>query len=148
MLAEQFLGLVRAVERLAVAVIARAGVIAADDEVRAAVVLADDGVPQRFARPAHAHGQVQQAQRAWSAPGTAPALLVAAHAGEVVDVAGLGHAHHRVNQQIGLYFARGAEGQFLVGAVHGVTGLEGHHLAPAQLCGIARAVPPGCHAAF
>ena len=62
--------------------------------------------------------------------------LVAAHAGEVVDVARLGQAHDRVDQQVGLRFAGGAEGQFLVRAVQRVAGLEGDDLAPAQLAEI------------
>ena len=44
MLPQQLLGVVRAVERLALRVVARTGVVAADDEVGAAVVLADDRV--------------------------------------------------------------------------------------------------------
>ena len=63
-LLHELLRVVRAVERLAVAVVAGAGVIAADDEVRAAVVLADDRVPHGFARAAHAHRERQQAQSA------------------------------------------------------------------------------------
>ncbi len=59
--------------------------------------------------------------------------LVAAHAGEVVDIARLGHADDRVDQQVGLGLFRGAEGQFLVRAVQRVAGLEGDDAAPAQL---------------
>ena len=59
-LLQQLLGIVRSVERLAARVLAGAGVIAADDQVRAAVVLADDRVPDRLARPAHPHRQRQQ----------------------------------------------------------------------------------------
>ena len=36
--------------------------VAADDHVGQAVVAADDAVPDRLARAAHAHGQVQQRQ--------------------------------------------------------------------------------------
>ena len=56
------LRVVWAVEGLAVGVVARTGVIAADDEVSAPVVLADQSVPDRFARSAHAHRQRQQRQ--------------------------------------------------------------------------------------
>ncbi len=62
MLSEQLLSVVRPVEGLVGGIRAGPGVIAADDEVGAAVVLADDRVPQRLARPAHAHRQRQQAQ--------------------------------------------------------------------------------------
>ena len=49
-LAEQRLGVVGAVEGLAGRVVARAGVVAADDEMAGPVVLADDGVPDRLSR--------------------------------------------------------------------------------------------------
>ena len=55
-LLEEFLGVVGAVEGLAVRVFSRSGMVAADDEVGAAVVLANQAVPDRFARAAHAHG--------------------------------------------------------------------------------------------
>ena len=58
-LREQLLGGVGAVEGLAGAVVAGAGMVAADDQVGAAVVLADDRVPERLARAGHAHGQRQ-----------------------------------------------------------------------------------------
>ena len=62
MFPEQFLSIVGPIERVAVLVVARARVVAADDEVGAAVVLADDRVPDRLPRPAHAHGEIQQTQ--------------------------------------------------------------------------------------
>ena len=100
---QQLLGVVRAVERLAVAVVARAGVVAADDEVRAAVVLADDGVPDGLARAAHAHRERQQRERRRLLRDSAlQQRLVAAHARVVVDVAGLGHADDGVDQQVRL----------------------------------------------
>ena len=133
MLREQLLGGVGAVERLARAVVAGAGMVAADDQVGAAVVLADDRVPDRLARAGHAHGERQQAQRRGLLGIVLQQLLVAAHAGEVVDVAGLGHADDRLDQEVGLGGLGGAEGQLLVRAVHGIAGLERDHPAPAQL---------------
>ena len=59
--------------------------------------------------------------------------LVAAHPGVVVDVARLGHPHHRVDEQVGADLGRGPHGQLDVGAVHRVAGLEGDDLGPAQL---------------
>ena len=132
-LGHQFLGIVGTVERLALGVVAGAGMIAADDEVRAAVVLADDGVPDGLARTGHAHGQVQQRQRRGLLRVLLEHVLVAAHAGVVVDIAGLGQADHRVDQQVGLALARGTEGQFLVSAMQRVARLERHDLAPAEL---------------
>ena len=58
--------------------------------------------------------------------------LIAAHAGEMVHVAGFRHADNRVDQQVGLCFLGGAEGQFLMRAVQRVAGLERHNLGPAE----------------
>ena len=135
-LAEQILGVVGAVEILAGRVLARARMVAPDDEMGAAVVLADQRVPDRLARAGHAHGEVQQAHRGGGGGVLVEHRLVAAHPGEVVDVARLGQAHHRVDQQVGLGFLGGAEGQLLVGAVQRVAGLEGDDLAPAELAEI------------
>ena len=57
--------------------------------------------------------------------------LVAADAGEVVDVAGLGHADDRMDEEVGFDLLRGAEGELDVRAVHRVAGLEGDDAAPA-----------------
>ena len=91
-LLEEFLRLVRAVERLAVGILARAGVVAADNEVRAAVILADQRVPDGLARSAHAHRQRQQRELHRSLRIFRQQQLIAAHAGEVIHVAGLGHS--------------------------------------------------------
>ena len=132
-LLQQLLGIVRAVERLAARVLAGAGVVAADDQVRAAVVLADDRVPDRLARPAHPHRQRQQRQERRVLRVVGHQRLVAADAGVMVDVARLGHADDRVHEQVGLFFLGGAERQLVVGAVHRIAGLEGDDLPPAAL---------------
>ena len=98
-----------------------------------AVVAADDAVPDRLARAAHAHGKVQQAQMRGRGRVFVQHCLIAAHAGEVVHIARLGHADDRMDQQVGLCLARGAEGQFLMGTVQRVAGLESDDAAPAQL---------------
>jgi hypothetical protein len=56
MVGQQLLCRKRLVEGNAFGVIARAGVIAPDNEVRCAVVLADDCMPERFTGTGHAHG--------------------------------------------------------------------------------------------
>ena len=43
--------------------------------------------------------------------------FVTAHAGEMIDIAGFGHADDGVNEQVGLRLARGTEGEFLMRAV-------------------------------
>lgn len=47
---------VRAIEVFARAVLTRSGMVTAHYKVRGTVILADDGVPDRFPWPAHAHG--------------------------------------------------------------------------------------------
>jgi hypothetical protein len=64
--------------------------------------------------------------------------LVAAHPGEVVDVAGLGQADDGMDQQVGLRLLRGAEGQLLVRAVQRVARLERDHLRQPSLRNSAR----------
>ena len=121
------------VEVLPRAVFAGAGVVAPDDEVRRAVVLADDGVPDCFSRAAHAHGEREEAEDGHAVGVAGEEGLVDADAGEVVDVAGLGEADDGVDEDVGLAGAGGADGQLAVGAVHGVAGLEGDDAGPAEL---------------
>ena len=90
---------------------------------------ASRGPPMRIARLSKRHRR----GRGWV---LIKHRLIAAHAGEVIDVAGFGHAHHRVNEQIGLGLLSGAEGQFLMGAMQRVSGLKRHHAAPAHFAKI------------
>ena len=108
-------------------------VVPPDDEVRRPVVLADDGVPEGFARAPHAHGERQEAQHRHAVRVPREERLVDAHAREVVDVAGLGEADDRVDEDVGLAGARGADGELPVRPVHRVAGLEGHHARPPEL---------------
>ena len=62
--------------------------------------------------------------------------LVAAHAGEVIDIAGLGQTHNRVDQQVGLRFFCRTKRQFLMRAVQRVAGLKRHNAAPAHFAEI------------
>jgi hypothetical protein len=119
-------------------------VVAAHDHVGAAVVLADDAVPDRLARAGHAHGEVEEAIVVVCGRILVQHRLVAAHAGEVVDVAGLGHADDGVDQKVRLRLAGRAEGQFLVRAVEGVAGLEGHDACASRACGNRREVRSAC----
>ena len=127
------LGVVRAVEVFAGAVLAGAGVVAADDEVRGAVVLADDGVPDRLPRSTHAHGQREQTQDGHAVGVAREQRLVNPHPGEVVDVAGFGQADDGVDEDVGLAGPGGADCQFSVGPMHGVAGLKGNNARPAKL---------------
>ena len=133
MLLHELLRVVRAVERLAVAVVAGTRVVTADDEMRAAVVLADDRVPDGLARTAHAHRERQQAQGRRLLGVRLQQVLVATDAREVVDVAGLRHADDGMDQQVRLDVLRRAERELLVRAVHRIAGLERDDTAPAEL---------------
>ncbi|OIQ66300.1 hypothetical protein GALL_521330 [mine drainage metagenome] len=66
----------------------------------------------------------------------------------MVDVAGFGHADHRVDQQVGLRLTRGAERQFLVGAVQRVARLERDDATPAELAEIGAQLVGRVAAAF
>ena len=131
-LLEEFLGFVGAVERLAVGVFARTGVIAAHDEVGATVILANQCVPDGLARPAHAHGQRQQRKFDRSRRILGREQLITTNTGEVIHVAGFGHAHHGMDQKAGFHLLGGAEGKLLMGAMHGIARLKGDDAAPAQ----------------
>ncbi len=107
--------------------------LGADDEMGAAEVLVDDGVPQRFAGTGHAHGQGQQRQHG-EVVGEVPADgLVAVHPRVILQIARLGHADRGMQQQMGLDFLGRLQGHLTLHAVHGFAGLKGHHLAPAHL---------------
>ena len=56
--------------------------------------------------------------------------LVATHPGHGVDVAGLGHPHHRVEEQRRPGRLGGLAGQLEMGPVHRVTGVEGDDAVP------------------
>ena len=58
--------------------------------------------------------------------------LIAADAREVIHVARLGHADAGIDEKIRFHLLRSAEGEFHVGAVHRIAGLEGDYFAPSQ----------------
>ena len=130
MLLKKFLSVVRFVERFAAGVATRACMVAADDQMRAAEVLANNRVPDRLPRPAHPHRQRKQAHYRRVLGVVLLDRLVAANACVVVHVARLGHPDDRMDQQVRLQVFRGPEGQFLMRAVHGIACLKGNDLAP------------------
>ena len=126
-LAEDVVRVVRAV------VVADTGVVAADDEVRAAVVLAHQRVEDRFARPGVAHRRRQHAQQhAILRVVVVEQDLVAAHAHVGRDVVVLGLADQRVQQQAVDDLERGLL-EVLVRAVHRVARLEADDALPLAL---------------
>src|SRR5215217_7640369 len=121
-LVEDVLGVVITVERLAVRVLARAGVVASYDEVRAAVVLAADSVEDRLAGSAVAHRRREDGEHG-------PVFGVVTVQDRLV---GAGLADKRVEQEP-VDYLEGALLDVLVRAVHGVTGLETDDALPAFL---------------
>src|SRR5215210_7909708 len=132
-LVEDVLGVVVAVERVAARVLAWPGVVAAHDEVGAAVVLAADRVEDRLAGSPVAHRRGEDGQHR-------PVLRVVALQDRLVgthpdvggDVRGAGLPDQRVEEQP-VYYLEGALLDVLVRAVHGVTRLETDDALPAFL---------------
>ena len=130
--AGEVLGLVGAVEILAGQGGFAARHVAADDEVAAAVVLADDHVLQGLPGAGHVHGvgQVGPADARVGHLGGQALVGGEAHlAGDVVLLGGATggmHQHHRLAADVGGLEGPGEE--FVVGPVDGVAALEGHHV--------------------
>lgn len=128
-LADEFLGGVRRIERPTFRVNPGAGMVAPDDQVVSAIVAPDDRMPQRIARSVQAHGQRQKRQ-------DDPAGVVVsggqrpirADPGEVVRVPRFHHPHDRVEQQGPVQFFDGTLGKLLMNTVQRVAGLEGDHV--------------------
>ena len=131
-LLEQLLCFVRPIEWLAVGIIAWPGVVAADDQVRAAMVFTDQSVPDRFARSAHPHRQRKHGKLHGSRRIFRDQQLVATHAREVVHVTRLCHSDRRMDQQVGFDRLRSTESQLLMGAMHRVASLKRDCTPPAQ----------------
>ena len=92
--------------------------IPAYDEMRSAVILPDDSMPNRFSRPAHAHGQRKEAEDSHTIGITRQNGLVYPNAGEVVDIARLGQADDGMNEYICLSGTSGADGKLSMSAMH------------------------------
>ena len=104
------LRVVRAIEIFSGAVFTGSGVVAADDEVGSAVVFTDDGVPDCFPRPAHAHCEGEETEDCHAIWVAGEESLIDTHTGEVVDVTGLCEAHYRVDEYVCLTSAGCTDG--------------------------------------
>ncbi len=114
-------------------VVPHSGVVAADDEVRAAVVLPTDRMPDCFARTGVTHRGREHAQhRAISGVVLVQNLLVRAHANVGRDIVVLRCAYQWVEQQAVNAF-HGNFLQVLVRTVYRVAGLESDDGLPSQL---------------
>ena len=102
------------------------------DDVAAAMILADDGVPESFARPPQAHGQGKQSELDRGFRVSCKDSLVTPYPDVVFHVTRLGHAYGGMNQKIGLNLFCGSQGQLLMGPMHRVPCLEGDHSTPTE----------------
>ena len=91
---------VGAVEVFSGAVFAGPGVVTANDEVRGAVVFADNGVPDCFSGAAHTHGKGKETEYCHSIGVAGEESLIDTYAGEVVDVAGFCEADYGVDEDV------------------------------------------------
>ena len=122
-----------AVRGVGVVVVAHAGVVAADYEVRASVVAADDGVEHRLLRSGVAHPRGVGRQK--DAIGRVVAreqLFVAAHADSRGNVIALGFADERMQEQSIDALQRHLL-QIFVRAVDRIARLEANHRPPPAL---------------
>ena len=127
------LSIVWAVELLALAVLSGSSVIATNDEVGCSKVLADNGVPDSLTGSTHAHGEGEETKDGHTIGVPWEERLVNTDTGEVIDVSWLCETNDWVDENVGLAGTGSSNGQFSVGSVHWVSGLESDNLRPAEL---------------
>src|SRR5207245_2712133 len=119
-----------AVGGVGVVVAAHAGVVAADDEMRAAIVAPHDGVEDSLLRAGITHPcRVRGEQHALGREVVAQELLVAAHAHRSRDIVALGLTDKRMEEQT-VHRLQGHLLQVFMGAVDRVARLEPDHGLP------------------
>ena len=109
-----------------------ARVVGADDEVGAAVVAPDDGMPERLARSGHARGERQQRQRGEAVGIVASERLIAFHAGEMIEVPRPAGADARMDQNMRLGALGRLQRDLALEAVHRTPGMKADHAPPAE----------------
>jgi len=132
-LSDEFLGIVRTVKVLALRVLSRSGVVTSDNEVGGTEVLSDDSVPNGLTGSSHSHSQRKKSEVGHSLRVRRHERLVSSDTGVVVDVSRLGETDDGVDKDVGTTLTSGSDGEFSVGSVHRVSGLESDDLAPSEL---------------
>mmetsp|Transcript_29764 Transcript_29764/g.74841 ORF Transcript_29764/g.74841 Transcript_29764/m.74841 type:complete len:260 (+) Transcript_29764:881-1660(+) len=107
--------------------------VATHDEEGATIVDTNDGVPNRLTRTCHTHGKWKQTEGGHVGWVVVQHRLVGTDAGEGIDITGLGHANHRMDEHGGLARGSSANGQLTVTAVHRVAGLKTNHTGVGHL---------------
>jgi hypothetical protein len=132
-LLDEDLSIIRTVVVLALLVLTGTGMVTADDEVGSTVVLSDNGVPESLTGTSHAHSKGKESESGHAVRVSGQKSLVDTDTGEVVNVTRLGETNDRLDEDVGLLRAGGADRQLTVSTVHGVSGLESNDLLPSEL---------------
>lgn len=93
-------------------------------------VLSDDSMPQSFPRSSHSHSKRQQGQMSHSFGVGRHQSLISPNSSVVIDISRLGQSNNRVNEDVGSSLSCSSDGQFSVGSVHRVSGLESDYSPP------------------
>lgn len=101
-------------------------------EVSRPEILADYSVPDRFTRTSHTHRKWEKGEMCHSVWVLGHDRLVYPHSRIVINVARLGKADHRMNQDVNLMLACRSYGQLAMSSVHGIASLEGDDFTPCQ----------------
>jgi hypothetical protein len=121
------------VKFLSFTVLARSCVVTTHDEMSCSIVLADDSMPDSFAGSTHTHGQRKKTKDCHTVGISWEEGLVNTDTGEMVDVTRFRQTNNWVDKNIRLASTSGADSQLPMGSMHGVSGLEGNDLGPAEL---------------
>jgi hypothetical protein len=95
-------------------------------------VLPDDSVPQSLPWSSHSHSQRQQGQMSHSLGVRRHQCLISPNSGVVIDISRLGQSNNRVNEDVGSSLSSSSDGEFSVGSVHWVSGLESDNSPPRE----------------
>src|SRR5437763_12530241 len=98
--------------------------------MRAAVVFADQSVPDCFSWSRHSHRKRQQRKFCCARRKLRHYELIAADSRKVVYITGPSDSDGGMDQQAGLHLFSCPKSEFHMRAVHGITSLKSHHSTP------------------
>src|SRR6266480_7266898 len=100
--------------------------------MRAAVVFADQSVPDCFSWSRHSHRKQQQRKFCCAQWKLRQDELIAADPGKVVYITGSRDSDGRMDQQAGLHLFGCLKSEFHMRAVHRIPSLKRHDMTPAE----------------
>src|SRR6266513_4747166 len=100
--------------------------------MRAAVIYADQSVPDCFSWSRHSHRKQQQRKFCCARRKLRQDELIAADPRKVVYITRSGDSDGGMDQQAGLHLFGCLKSEFHVRAVHGIPGLKAYDAAPAE----------------